>query len=798
MLPRLRGTIGAALLCALFTHYSNAQSLFHDTAYHYKADLTSVQGREFWFAPPALFAVPSGKYYELCISAQKNTTVHVVCGSWQTTAAVKAGITTAISLPLTQELKTSGIVEKKAYHVWSDDADLDVILAADIPSQAGDVMHILPTYALGTDYVVASYPALFMGGGNSQYDYPSEFTIVAQHDSTVVTILPSTDMRQETEIVPSPDHIAYAHGQQFTVELHRGLAVQYKTVTSQSPDYDVSGTVIHSTYPVAVIGASMRAYVPVGYPHFDYVADMVPPIRSWGKTYYSMPFYQPAGVSNHDASSFLIIGTKAGQNIYRYDQASGDQVLALLDKPYDISYAPDISKPSLWHSDAPFLLVQYINSATYPDSLLKAKGTPAMMVLPPVEEFGTTATLQPPLKTATFNSDIAMYVNIIASDDATTVTFDGQRINSWYKRPIDGKYSIYRGVSVAQGPHVVKSDKPVGVYAYGYSNATSGESIGYPAQNGLIALPGSDTTGPTIAWENGTGCGHATIRDEVSGLSHFRVDTIANMTSTRDTLYMAGDSTRETYLDACLIDAGKNGFLRLTAFDMAGNRSVSEFTYTAPTSTTLKPGFTLAASSFDTVRVGTTKTLALAILTDTSSIWPITFDSIWTDNAAFTSYQNGLPLTLLPGSSDTLGISFTPTKNNIYSAFLYAHSPSVGTQKAALHGSGYSSDAVSTPVDDPSAWLASGSGNLFLLPPSPNPTSSELSIAYALRSTSTVWFGLYSCTGELVYSWKEAAQQAGIHSQTFNLNALPNGGYFYRLEANGESKIGKIAVKRRK
>src|SRR6202030_691732 len=106
-------------------------------------------------------------------------------------------------------------------------------------------------------------------------------------------------------------------------------------------------------------------------------------------------------------------------------------------------------------------------------------------------------------------------------------------------------------------------------------------------------------------------------------------------------------------IDACLLDASKNAYVRFTAYDMAGNRTTGELSYLAPTGTPLKPGFTIASIGFDTVLVGTSKTRGAVTLTDTSSVWPITFDSIWIDDPVFadTALADKFPFTLAPLAS---------------------------------------------------------------------------------------------------------------------------------------------------
>ena len=433
------------VLLTSFALESRAQGTFHDTSFSQPQDSRPVMGSDFWFAPPALAAI-GGEYYELNITSPKTTIAHIQVGTMISSVAVTAGKTATFSLPLTQVIKTSSIVESKGYHVWSDSAPLDVMLLADYTTDsAGDAMHILPDFQLGKNYVVASYEAYFIGPGSDEFDYPSMFTVTAPHDSTYVQITPSADLRMETETNPNPTAVAHRTGLPFTVELDRGESVQFKTVVPlNATDYDLTGTVIRANHPVAVIGASQRAAVPSDHTaHPDYLADMLPPVRTWDTLYYSMPFYQPTGVKGHDASSFAVIGTIPNQAIYCSD-ATGDHLFALLDHAYDALIQPDRELPSLWHSSAPFLLAQYGNASDYPTYDPGVLGSPRMMIVPGASRFGRTLSVQVPISSGTFSTQFSPFINVITNSAATEITLDGTSIRSWPKSTLPDGTIIYR------------------------------------------------------------------------------------------------------------------------------------------------------------------------------------------------------------------------------------------------------------------------------------------------------------------------------------------------------------------
>src|SRR5205823_5849117 len=92
-------------------------------------------------------------------------------------------------------------------------------------------------------------------------------------------------------------------------------------------------------------------------------------------TYYTLPFFQPPSASlSHSASTFKTIVSQKGQRIERYSFDAGSSTGVTYNyfqsfKKYDLYDRNDIAEPSRFFSDAPFLLVQYSNSQTYPDGV---------------------------------------------------------------------------------------------------------------------------------------------------------------------------------------------------------------------------------------------------------------------------------------------------------------------------------------------------------------------------------------------------------------------------------------------
>ena len=71
----------------------------------------------------------------------------------------------------------------------------------------------------------------------------------------------------------------------------------------------------------------------------------------------------------------------------------------------------------------------------------------------------------------------------------------------------------------------------------------------------------------------------------------------------------------------------------------------------------------------------------------------------------------------------------------------------------------------------------------------PNPFNLSTRIRYALPHRAPVRLVVYDVRGRLVAVLREEDQAAGRHEVTFEAGTLPNGVYFYRLEAGASRAV---------
>ncbi|HEY6171560.1 MAG TPA: T9SS type A sorting domain-containing protein, partial [Candidatus Kapabacteria bacterium] len=519
------------------------------------------------------FAVPQndenkgGKYVQLDVTSNKATTVNVsITGGTIHRFPIKAYEAASFNVPLAWEVTTSGIIEEKGIHVWSNNADLTVdMLCRNTASSDGT--NILPIGALGTQYVVGAYHSLYGGHDSSTYDHPSEFMVIAPYDSTAITITPSSNIRWETDKnIP-----LHQKGDTFTVVLNKGECIQYKASPATDADnFDLSGTVIRSSKPIGVIGSVQCANVPVSYPYCDFLCEMLPPVSAWGTSYNTLPF------ANADRGDlYLVIGSKKDQIIKQ--NAAAFVVNDSFDKRYILgAFGTPSNHDSHWSSTEPFMLAHYICSYTYD---IPANGNPAMMMHLPTTKYSKTVIFQTPTIPAG-QGGFSNYADVMVHDSAiATTTFDGQPIaqrqaTDRLKIHYNSNYTGFRVRSLTPGTHIVTSDSGVNVNIYGYG---SNDSYAWSGPTKVQTGTNNDITSPLAQIiESKCDCATVIMRDTGVGsskLAEIAVDSLVNMTFSPDPTFIAGGGFDTTFYSFCVIDRSKDSYIEVSAYDLAGNRT---------------------------------------------------------------------------------------------------------------------------------------------------------------------------------------------------------------------------------
>ncbi len=508
-----------------------AQAQLTTTVTTIKHDSTFAQGRDYWFSFMSNYwgVNLGGKYMKIYITSAKSCTAFVECEGNTTNVPITAYNISTFTVPEFWENESSGVIENKAVHVWSNTADLTVYdMSRNDASTDGS--YIIPTIGWGTDYVVAAYGSLFEGGGSYVYDLPSEMVVTANQDNTQVSITPSVDCRQCTSGNVGGDAnstiVIYPAGSPAIFTLNRGQDVEMMPIKASDPDnFDMTGTIVHANQPVGVSGGSVCPNIPADFGYCDHVEDMMPPVRTWGETYYSNSPIQPPGQTGHNFARYLFISSQADQTIYRQSCDSSAYTECQIPNQYG-DYWDELSGTQKFTSNAPFMVVEYINSSTYPDGQ-NGNGDPAEAIVLSREQFTPTVQFETPSGT-----EFANYANIAVNvNDENKTFFDGKKITIHSKQCLDQNWDMYRVDSLSPGPHnVMGDDSGVGVWIYGYGYD---ESYAWSGPSQCKTFQSPDSIAPIAEISSVCFSSFIHLSDsgaQSSGLYFVRIDSFYNIT----------------------------------------------------------------------------------------------------------------------------------------------------------------------------------------------------------------------------------------------------------------------------
>ncbi len=671
-------------------------------------DLPFSTGNDFWLALPSNYwgENQGSKSISIYITSPGSCTATIEYDGVRYPLPVSAYRVSTFKVPQSLEMESSGVVESKGIHIYSSDA-VDASLSVCFLSSntnSSDGSYLLPTTKWGTDYMVAGYESLFEGG----YDFPSECTIVASMDSTHVSITPTCDCRQcetgSSNGNAQASVVAFPAGKKFTLTLNRGQSLQLMPILPTSDSgFDLTGTLVHADQPIGLISGSMLPNIPVNFPYANFICEMIPPIGTWGNTYYASALEAPPG-SDHTSARYLFIASKAGQTILRHTCLTNDDTECSIGNQYGIVW-DELSGSQKFFSSDPFLVVGYLNSATYPDQLNGA-GNPSEFAISTLADFSKSVTFEIPASIGSI-TPYTNFVNVICkANDAIHTTFDGKVITGNGASCIDDTFESFAIPGVAPGTHLIESDSGAAVSMYGYG---SDASYAWAARGFTPIFHSPDTIAPTV--DTSSYCFHAFIHladsgflpDGVyvqSGLGEIMVDTLYNMEYVPDAPpFIEGSGADTSGYGMFVLDPSKPAILVVEAYDLAGNYAKITSTY-IPNYAEIEPplhkvGFVPLGSA--------TPAIAYDTIYNVGEV-PFTIEELRLlhGDAGFSIFDSiGGPLDLspiAPGMRRLIQIQFLPTVPNFSAdtSDTIIFGSSCWTDTAVVIGSGGASDFVVT------------------------------------------------------------------------------------------------------
>ncbi len=368
------------------------------------------------------------------------------------------------------EVYASGVLEHAAFRVVSDVPVAAYQFNLYVPWASSDASLLLPTATWDTRYRIATWERQLV----SSWDWPGYFTVVSAVDGAVVNVT-ATD-----PLAAGPGIPAIGAGQttQVTVD-----TADYAQFAAAMPPLDPTGTLVDSgDVPVAVFGGSSCSVI-LDQGFFgacDHLEEQLPGVGLWGMTHVAARVPVRSPVSPPERSVWQIVASEddtsisfeAGVDVTGVPGPlfldAGEQarfmVGGTLDAPGDF----------VIEADRPVLVVNYSLSGDELHEVLDgmSPGDPAMIVMPPVEQYLPRYVLFVPEGWA------ADTLTIVRPAGVPT-QLDGVLIDDAEFGAVGAGHEVAR-LLVDDGVHTLEADEGIAVTVVGY-----GDDDGYGYAGGI-------------------------------------------------------------------------------------------------------------------------------------------------------------------------------------------------------------------------------------------------------------------------------------------------------------------------
>lgn len=422
-------------------------------------------------------------------------------------ATVAAGHSHSFELPLDTGLKQAATAGESlqvldaAYHLTTDVPvtayqanPLDFLINQQCVnntnnpcnSYSNDGALLLPSHGLGTEHLVMSRQTFGVSSNGFGFSFiPGFFAVVGTTPGTTVTITFSASTQA------GPGLPAYSPNVPVSFTLAAGEVLQFLsavpascTGTQSSNDcngqggfdtycdmgwgYDLTGTFIQSTDPVAVYAGHSCSFVPFNCWACDHLEEQLPPTNTWGNTVV-VSRTEPQHDFGFPAEPNVIrilSRTNANTLTFNPPQALGASIVLHQGQAVEFEAGQDF----VVTGSGPIQVAQHLVGQTYYSDQMNYWGDPALGLVPPVGQYQTYYAFIAPT-TFTYS-----FLNIVASVGAgsATVYLDGQPLAAGlFSAAIGGSTYGAARIPIVAGEHIVASTQPLAITVYGFAEYTS-------------------------------------------------------------------------------------------------------------------------------------------------------------------------------------------------------------------------------------------------------------------------------------------------------------------------------------
>ena len=303
----------------------------------------------------------------------------------------------------------------------------------------------------------------------------NEVLIVANDNSTQVTITPTQPVVLPHDAQSNSPNITVSAGDRHTVTLHQRQTLLFNSVE------DLTGTKIESDKPLTVISGHERGNIPFNARFCEHLAVQVPPTITWGKYYLLAPFAQ-----RHSGQVYKAVSEEATTSL----SLTCNKVTKSIEHPF--MFETDSNAFCSLTSNNAIFLTQWSKGG-----LTDGIGDPTVSPIVPVEQYFNKVSFDSlPLSQFLFFYN---YISITVPDEqfsSDSVLLDGAAVRCTW-RPIHNANNQTVGhgctVRVTNGGHVVSRSTRIeslsaivygthffNHHAYAYSAGMKFEAINLP------------------------------------------------------------------------------------------------------------------------------------------------------------------------------------------------------------------------------------------------------------------------------------------------------------------------------
>jgi hypothetical protein len=358
-------------------------------------------------------------------------------------------------------------------------------------SYSNDASLLLPDHALSNNYVVVSRPTFGItkntGPDGPLHFIPGFVAIIGTEEGTTVTIHFSsyTAAGDNLQSYRPGDTAQFVLGRADVLQILSEIPADCSGGTESSDDcnaqgsgdicrycdmgplYDLTGTVIESTAPVAVFAGHVCSFVPYNNWACDHLEEQMIPSETWGSDYI-VARTEPQSPDTAEPNVIRIV-SRENDNTIAFDPPAVHESVNLAAYEYIEFSSTENFRVT---ASKPIMVAQYLVGQNYYTNQRDYWGDPAFALVVPFEQYRNEYTFLVP-ETITFN-----YVNVIGpvgegGQNIHNIRLNGELVD--FSAGVLGNYGIAR-IDISDSVnsyHSITGDQPFGIMVYGFARFTS-------------------------------------------------------------------------------------------------------------------------------------------------------------------------------------------------------------------------------------------------------------------------------------------------------------------------------------